>query len=303
MASLQAAGYKVVLGETCRGNAGYAAGPPQAVAADLHSLLVDDRVEAVIAASGGLSTMPVLRFVDWGLVRDCRKLLVGYSDVSVLLWATLAQAGLASLHGPMVISEWGETDGVDAETEAAFHAVVRHARPAGALVPPEAVTDERLHWDREDDRPRRRQSSDGWRCLREGVAEGPLLSGCLAPVSRLFGTPYLPSLEGAIVCLETINMRPEDAWSLLAQWEAAGALDVISGLVIGRHAQPIASDTGYRDFDDRILDILGDRPLPVLADVDFGHTDPMLALPVGVLGQLDSSRRMLAITTPAVSET
>ncbi|MEU8015880.1 LD-carboxypeptidase [Micromonospora parva] len=288
--ALAAAGHDVVLSPSCRKNSGFAAADPRTLADDLHALLEDERVEGILCTTGGYTTMPVLKYVDWGLVRRAAKPIVGYSDVTALLWAALAQAGLTTYHGPMAISEWGEQGGPWPYTLRNFRDAAggRAALVDIVLEAPSEWTDELLWWDREDDRPRRTRPDARWRTLIPGKASGWLLPGCAPTAGRLFGTRYMPDVTGAILCLETLEMGPDQLIGLLAQWEAAGLFDRIVGLVVGRHYRPVAAAGGSTDFDAAIIRALDGREVPVLVDVDFGHTEPRLTLPVGGRATIDA---------------
>ncbi|NKZ03432.1 S66 peptidase family protein [Actinomadura latina] len=294
--ALRRSGYGCVLSGTCRRSDGTAAAAPRALADDLHLLLDDPRVDAVVCTSGGFTMLPVLEYVDWALLRTAAKPVVGYSDITSLLWGALARARLVTFHGPMVVSEWGEHGGPWPYTLHHFRqALGKRARSADvALRPPPAWTDELLWWDKEDDRPRRSRPAR-WRTLVPGRAEGWLLPGCAPTAARLFGTPYMPASDGAILCLETLEMGPDQLKGLLAQWAAAGVLDRIAGLVIGRHYRPVPAAAGSTDFDAVILEALDGRAIPVLADVDFGHTEPRLTLPVGGRAVIDADAQLITL--------
>lgn len=297
LAALRAAGYRVLEGSTTRGDDGIGAASPRELADDLHALLLDERVDAVLCTTGGHTALLVLPHIDWTVVRAARKPLIGYSDATALLWGTLAQAGVTSLHGPMAVSEWGEYGGAPNYTAEHFAAVATASPGRAGLVPvpPSAWTDEQLWWDAEDDRPRRTRPAGAWRCLNPGSTRGWLLPGCANTASLLIGTPYLPDPEGAILCLDFFECGPDKVWALLGQWEAAGLLDRVAGLVIARHARPRASSAGSEDFDGVVRRIVADRPLPVLADVDFGHTEPRLTLQVGGRARLDADAGSLSL--------
>jgi len=293
---MRAHGYDVVVAEHATGNDGIAAAAPASVAADLHALLSDDRVDAVVCAAGGHTSSLVLPFVDWDLVREAAKPIIGYSDATAVLWATLVHAGLITYHGPMAVSEWGEHGGVMPYTAEQFSTVV-FGTPAGGvheIEPPGRWTDEVLWWDTEDDRPRITHAGD-WRCLVPGVAEGWLLPGCANTAGLLFGTGHLPDTEGAILCLDFFGSSPEKVWVQLGQWAEAGLLKGLAGAVIARHGCPRAAAAGSTDFDGVLLNVFGPLGIPVLVDVDFGHTEPRLTLPVGGPALLDAGHRSLVL--------
>ena len=58
------------------------------------------------------------------------------------------------------------------------------------------------------------------------------------------------------------------------------------------------------DYDRALLQVLEDfdlQDLPVLANLDFGHSDPMFTLPYGVRAEIDCSTAELAILETSIS--
>ncbi|MEC3978045.1 S66 peptidase family protein [Amycolatopsis sp. H20-H5] len=298
--ALRFEGFPVVFADSARGNVGIGADYPAALATDLHKLLTDERVGAVLCTTGGYTSSAVLAHIDWALVREAAKPIIGYSDITSVLWAVLSQSELISFHGPMLISEWGEWGGPWSYTLDSFRRALSPGPVSATLAEPDRWTDETLWWDKEDTR-RRTTQTGGWRCLIPGKAQGWLLPGCAATAAHLFGTPYLPDVEGALLCLEFADMGPDQVWAHLVQWADSGRLDRVSGLVVGRHSGPRAAAGGSRDFDAVVRDVVGNRGFPVLADVDFGHTEPMVTLPVGGRALLDATARRLTLLEPATS--
>ena len=54
---------------------------------------------------------------------------------------------------------------------------------------------------------------------------------------------------------------------------------------------------GLRDI---VLDVLGDRDIPVLGNVDIGHSAANIPLPLGVRAELDADARTLSLLEGAV---
>lgn len=254
------------------------AASPEVLADELHELIRCDEVSAVMAATGGWTSALVLPHLDYGLLRAAGKPLIGYSDLTTVLWTAYAH-GAPAIHGPMLVSEFGHVTGPFAYSVDQLRWALSGL--AATLGPPARWSDDNPWWDTEDDRPLQMHAAGPWRVVRPGRAQGPLLAGCLLALTGLFGTPYMPDTGGHIVFLEDCGIAPDQFLALLAQWQAAGRLASIAALVIGRHSRPLAAPGGYADFDDALLHVLGDVPFPVLADVDFGHTEPKLSLPLG----------------------
>lgn len=182
-------------------------------------------------------------------------------------------------------------------------------------------TNEKLSWDELDDRPRIMKPNPGWRVLRGGTARGPLMVGNLTILLALAGTPYFPDMTGKILCIEDDRESSLPYWDLhLNQLREMGVLDRIAGLLIGR-AEGLTSDledaggdstgAGGTDGDapearryglkELLAEQLGRYAFPIAWDVDFGHTDPMLTLPLGVEAEVDTDRQTVRLTEAAVS--
>jgi muramoyltetrapeptide carboxypeptidase len=277
------------------------AAPPAARADELNTALRDPSCRGVVAMLGGLTTNTLLDLVDWDALRADPKVLVGYSDLTALLNAAVARAGLVTFHGPTVLPELGEHPHPQPLTTASLRRAVGldgpEPRPLGVLAAADATTDEYLEWDRDDVRPRRTRPAPAWRWSGTAPGRGPLLGGNLDTLTSLVGTPFLPDLAGAVLLLETASDRIEPVLRELAQLQQAGLLDDLRGVVVGRcHRCPA-------ELDDLVHDAVRERippGLPVVSRVDAGHTDPMHTLPLGVEVVVDPLRRRLEVPGAAV---
>ena len=134
--------------------------------------------------------------------------------------------------------------------------------------------------------------TDGWWTLRPGTAEGRVVGGHLGTLNLLQGTGFLPSLAGALLFVEAdaVADAPEFArqlTSLLQQPDATG----VRGLLVGRFQQKSGMTRS-------LLEQIVDRQpvlagLPVLANVDFGHTNPLATLPIGGEALLETPNRLV----------
>jgi muramoyltetrapeptide carboxypeptidase len=91
-------------------------------------------------------------------------------------------------------------------------------------------------------------------------------------------------------------------WSYLHVLRHAGILDRISGMVVGvpREIIGLEKPGASPTLAELILDVLGDRDIPVLGNVEFGHAGPNLPMPVGIRVALDADQRSLSLLEPAV---
>jgi muramoyltetrapeptide carboxypeptidase len=81
-----------------------------------------------------------------------------------------------------------------------------------------------------------------------------------------------------------------------------GILDRISGMVVGvpREIAGLDSPEASPTLAEIVLDVIGDRDIPVLGNVEFGHAGPNLPMPVGIHVGLDASQQTLSLLEPAV---
>lgn len=266
--------------------------PPEARAEDLHEAFSDDEVGVVLCGIGGNHSNQVLPHLDFDLVASHPKVFQGYSDMSVLHWAFLRRAGLATFYGPALAPELGELGSPLPYTDRWLRAAWFRTEPL-RYEPATEWTEEFLDWDSKADvRPRETKPSPGWRTIRDGVAEGPVIGGCLETVCwHVFGSEDWFVPEGAIWLLETSEEAPSPAHvdGYLTDLELAGVFDAAAGLLVGR-------PMGYAPEDVEVLwEVVEARTagagIPVLAGVDCGHTDPMMTIPFGVPARLDAGAR------------
>lgn len=282
---------------------------PRARAEDIEAAFRDPSIAGVITSIGGDDSIRVLPFIDPRVMHDHPKIFMGYSDTTTLHTLAL-HAGLQTFYGPSVMAGIAENAGMFAYTERWFRATLMSAEPVGLLDPSPEWTDERLEWTDPSLETRRRtmRPSSGWRWVQgAGIAEGHLLGGCLDVLEFLKGTRWWPPLDawhGAVFYWETSEETPTpkivERW--LRNYASQGIFDVIAAMLIGRPCR--YPDEERQEFTRMLAEFAGDeigRPdLPIVSDLDFGHTDPMFILPNGGRIVVDCERRMIILPEPAV---
>ncbi|MBV8036506.1 LD-carboxypeptidase [Roseateles sp.] len=242
----------------------FLAAPDAVRLADVHTAFADARFDAVLALRGGSGCIRLLDGIDLGLLAASRKLLIGYSDLT-LLHALRDRAGIPSLHAPMPASDWG-LPGAEADTEALFQRLAsgwRAGDVAGRAAP--------------------HPLSHG------GRAQGRLIGGNLAMFCALLGTPFMPDVDGTLLFVEDISEEPHRVDRMLSQLRLAGVLERIAGLLVG-------SFSGAQASPDAVLaDHLPRLRCPVLAGWPSGHGQPNRPLPLGVPAVMDVAARTLTL--------
>ncbi|MFJ8442724.1 S66 peptidase family protein [Kitasatospora griseola] len=265
----------------------WSAAAPAEIAAELNGLLRDPEVRAIVASDGGQTALGYLDLIDVEAIRADPKPILGYSDISLLHLVLHARTGLVGFHADMAVpgfgGHWRSAPAARrAELEGLYGALLTSTEAIGEL-----------------------PASPAWECWRPGRAEGRLIGGVINRIVLAQATPFALPLErfdGAVLFWEEMGGHASHVWSYLQVMRHSGILDRISGMVVGVPREiaglgPGASPT----LPEIVLDVLGDRDIPVLGNVDVGHAGPNLPMPVGIRAGLDAQRRTLALLEPAVS--
>jgi muramoyltetrapeptide carboxypeptidase len=262
---------------------------------ELHSAFSDPDVKAILCTIGGLSANELLPHLDYDLIRKNPKIFCGYSDITILHHALFTQCGLRTFYGPAVIPEFGEASGpIEFTAEHFFKMVMKRAEKQS--IPRSAThTMEFKNWlsKEENDKPRALIPAPQWKWLKSGRVKGRLFGGCLPSLVQLYGTKCLPNYTGRILLLELPEgdgpgtpFSLDAAQSAMADLRNAGVLEKAAGMVVGRPYMYDEKMTAA--FERMIVNQSYGLDIPILANVDTGHSDPMLTLPLDAMVALDS---------------
>lgn len=282
--ALQQQGFNVCVPDAALRHTGYTAGSKQERAEELMRLFLDNTIDGIFCCLGGFNSNEILPYLDYAAIAAHPKVLIGYSDVTALLLSIYARTGLITFHGPCVLPEWGEFPAPLTDTVENFLDVLtaRKNLPLHYRCPFE-WTNEFLDWGaHKDSRPRIMSANAGWRVLKSGCAEGPLIGGNVETINTLCGTTYWPDFSNAILFLEATEAEaylPRFQRALF-HLDAAGVFQYITALLIGKC--PDATPQLGVALEKMICSFTENLDIPVILDMDIGHTDPMLTLPIGV---------------------
>ncbi|MGA5453990.1 S66 peptidase family protein [Streptomyces umbrinus] len=265
----------------------WSAATPAEIAGEFNALLCDPEVRAVIAHDGGQTALGYLDLIDFEAVAADPKPILGYSDISLLHLVLHARTGLVGFHAdvatPGLGGRWQAAPAArQMVLEKLYLRLLTGTEPIGAL-----------------------PATASWECWRAGRAEGRLIGGLLNRIVLAQATSYALPLErfdGAVLFWEEAGGHASHVWSYLQVLRHAGILDRIAGMVVGIPAaiDGLDSPDTSPTLQEVVLDVLGDRAIPVLGNVEFGHAGPNLPMPVGIRVDLDAYQRTLSLLEPAV---
>ena len=271
---LESLGLKVSFGAHVEEKDAFISSSIESRVEDLHAAFRDPNVKMVLPVIGGFNSNQLLRYLDWELIKNNPKILAGYSDITALQNAIFAKTGLVTYSGPHY-STFGQKIYFDYTFE--YFKKCLFDDQNFEVTPSETWADDAWYLDQENRNP---VQNAGPYTINEGEAEGTILGANLCTFNILQGTEYFPGLENSILFLEddelsTPEIFDRDLQSIIHQPGFLG----VRGLVIGRFQR----ESGMTR--ELLAEIIRTKKelakLPVVAEVDFGHTQSMITFPIG----------------------
>lgn len=276
---IEAAGFRLYIHPQTGFRRHQQAGSPFEKAAALHDVFSNPEIKAIIVTAGGDRALHVLDFLDYDLISQNPKIIVGYSDATAILSAIYTKTGTTCFHGADI-------------------------NKYSASPPPHMwesflsiTSGDKYSYPMEDAR-----------VLREGSAKGVLYGGNLCLLSNLWGTGYAPDLTGKILFFED---EKESLWSIdrmLLYAKRVGGLSDCAGIVIGGFSECLdKTNAGGVSFghtlEDLVLEHTDGLDIPVVTNAPFGHLDKLYTLPLGSSAELtaQNDHARLLLTESAVS--
>jgi len=279
---LQAMGFTVTFGAHVEEADLFSSSCIESRVADLHEAFADPGVDGILSVIGGYNSNQLLPYLDYDLIAAHPKVFCGFSDITALSNAILARSNLVTYSGPHFSTFGLLTQG--GYTEACFKRCVCSEHPF--VLEPADIWIE-LKW-KDEEQCEENFTNQGFGVVQNGVAEGRIVGGNLCTLNLLQGTEFMPSLKDTILFLEDDDeVQPatfdRDLQSLIHQPGFEG----VRGVVVGRF------QSGSNMSREKLLHILRSKrelaDLPVVVDVDFGHTYPQITFPIGGLARIEAT--------------
>lgn len=249
-------GFQVKKGKSVFQKHTYLAGEDNARLRDLHVMFQDDEVSAIFCARGGYGALRLLPSIDYGLISQKPKILIGYSDITALLISFLTKSGIVTFHGPLLKELFKSKEEnlnhlMDFVTKGIFTEVIIESNMV----------------------------------VREGKAEGILMGGNLSTLVSLMGTPFIKPLDDVILFIEDKGEQPYRLDRMIHQLIMSEFFPCVRALLIGQFV-----DCGSeREIDELIRHISGIVNIPIVKGLPFGHGDQNITIPVGIRAEVDTS--------------
>ena len=284
---------------------------PQARAEDINEAFADSSIKGVIATIGGNDQIRILPYLNRATLAANPKVFCGYSDCTNLhlyLW----NLGIISYYGGLVMPQFGMQQAMHEYTVQSLKQAL-FSPAIGLIQPAKEWTDADLDWSDPAnlDKSRPLIKGKGWEWHHHGqeLIEGRLWGGCLETLAlHLAVKRYLPPIEaisGCILYVETSEEMPTSGfvYRFFATLAEMGMLQQLRAILVGI---PKAQFCGNGPSEGRELFIANQKAailqalshyrleLPVVFDLNIGHTDPQCIIPNGGIVRIDPRNQTIS---------
>ncbi len=285
ISNLNNLGFNVVYSDRLMQKNGYFSATDEGRAVDVNEMFERKDVHGIMCGRGGYGCARILPFLDYDLIKNNPKPLIGFSDVTALHYAIYKKSNLITFHGPVSISTFSSFSVRNFESvllNPTFELELLNSN-TGNNYNPYGIT-----------------------VISDGISEGELAGGNLSIVASLIGTEYDIDYSGRIIFLEEFLEEPYRVDRMLTQMIQAGKFENAAGVALGvfKLCEPSKinpSFNGSFSLMDVLKDRLGNLGIPVIYGLSFGHVADKFTLPFGIKAELNTETKKLKLLEAAVT--
>lgn len=266
---IRAMGFEPQLGKHVYARSRFMAGPDKERAQDLIDMFRNPEVRAIFCARGGYGVNRILSYLKPAIIRANPKVVVGSSDITLLLHFLVQNCGLIAFHGPMVAGSFGRAEMKQSQRQ--FKALLTGSAKGRVFQAPRA------------------------KVFSQGVAQGKLTGGCLTLLCRSLGTPYEINTRNRILLIEDVNEPLYRVDGMLWQLKNAGMFKGVRGIIFGEMVNCRSQRQGEGTLADILTDLFPNPGFPILTHCPIGHGKEVWTLPLETSATLDSKAKTLEL--------
>jgi muramoyltetrapeptide carboxypeptidase len=233
---------------------GYA-GKPNERAEQINKAYSEKNVDVIFSLMGGMGAVHVADKINYDSIKKTNKVLVGYSDITLLLNYINRKTGKRCIHGPNL----GKTiEEYNKKTISCLFDVL-DGKNYNVKINKKDI-------------------------YKGGIAKAPIVGGNIRLLVRSLGTKYEIETNGKIVFLEAIDKNEQWIFDMLWQMKLAGKFDNVEGIMLGYF-----TNCG-KEIEKYLKEFFKDFQIPIVMNQPFGHEEPNLSIPIGEKCIIDTER-------------
>lgn len=279
---------------------------------DLVSAFSDSDVKGIISTLGGDIQVTYIKNLTSESFVNSPKPFFGFSDNSHFA-NFLFLNDIPSFYGAALFTQFAHQKEMNEYT---VKYIKRALFDEGEfeLLPSESFNDIGLDWGDEAqlNKEREYETNEGWSWDGDQNTEGLLWGGCVESVDEMLRhgvvIPSLEQFENIVLMMETSEEIPSADYvsRVFRAFGERGILKRIKGIVVGRAKArefdklrtPEERATYRKEQQEAILNIVRayNKDIPVVQNMDFGHTEPQVPMPYGNTIRIDSEEKRVFVT-------
>jgi muramoyltetrapeptide carboxypeptidase len=270
---LKEMGFEIKIPRQLWPGTGYLADTDSNRALEFHKMWADEDISALLALRGGFGCLRMLPFLDLKELQKHQKMLIGFSDLTILHTMLQQNLNLLSLHGPMLTT----LSSCTRESLERFHACLT------------GNWNKTIH-------------SRSIEVLRgEGPVTGRLVGGNLSSLVSILSTPFQPDFSDTILFLEDVGEPLYRLDRMFSQLSQCKLLEAPAAILLGdfspsKEMDRLESIRFHEEIWTRVLELTEAAGIPVWGDFPVGHGANNLTLAHGSTATADSYSASLSFT-------
>jgi len=274
---LESIGLKVTFSKNCQESDMFMSSSIQSRIDDIHEAFADKNVKAILTVIGGFNSNQLLQYLDYELIKNNPKILCGYSDITALTNAITAKTDLITYSG-IHFSNFAMKK--ESEYNLEYFEKCLMSEDEFEIKTSPTWSDDAWYKDQEN---RNLIKNEGFVIIHKGEVAGKILGANLCTFNLLQGTEFMPDISDSILFLEDDDMSgnnfdvefDRNLQSLIQQPN----FDKVKGLIIGRFQKNSRMTIEKLKY---IIETKKElQSMPIIANADFGHTNPLFTFPIG----------------------
>ncbi|QQS23317.1 LD-carboxypeptidase [bacterium] len=281
--------------------------------ADLVAAFTDPQVKAVIASLGGDDQVTYVKNISPEPFVQNPKPYFGYSDNTHFmnfLWLN----GIPSYYGGSIFTQYAMQNKMDEFTVKYLKLALFEESQEVELTFSPVFNDVGLQWNDPEtiNMTREYEPNEGWYWDgAAGEAKGITWGGCLESIDEILrhgvATPALEDFDNIILFLETSEEMPDARYvrRVLRALGERGVLARVQGVLVGRpkawhfgrEKTPEEKQVHRAEQRETFVKVIRDynKTVPIVQNMDFGHTDPQICLPYGGEARIDCTNKKVFV--------
>jgi muramoyltetrapeptide carboxypeptidase len=261
-------GYHVKVGKSVYAKMGYLGGSDDIRTSDIMEMFKDDNIDGILCYKGGYGCSRIIDKLDFEEIAKHPKLLMGFSDITVLLNAVAMRCAFPTVHGQMGVCITPYDNALkNIITNKNFEMVLSGNSP---LIMKNTLNTMRVI-----------------STSVTGIAQGILVGGNLSLIYAMMGTPFDIDVKDKILFIEEVDEQAYAVDRMFASLRLSGKLDECAGVILGYFTR--CEDNEYFTINRLIEEYFAPLNKPVLAGFESGHYKPFINLPIGIKVEVNTN--------------